>query len=668
MLAANSPRVNKSPPETMQSTSDSSALNTVPEKCDMDKDEEESVLKSSLLKSSLFKNHHQQSPRPYEIPEILFLIGRHLPYWKRAGYHLAQGWVLDPSHWLACMLVCRSWYLTFKPLIFFEMDDTSFTRIPLAILEQNTRHVQRLHLRLSNPAAFLFLHGNDSSSSSSGSGSSTEKSTNNSLGDTNSNDTIYNDTVSITSGDATTTQTTAQITAQITAASDSMISTTPRSNKFTHLRVLELLQYGEWTTQLIVHNPGLEKLTWRGGDFHSDDYKRLDYATLIQLYQLRVLKLDCWKIVDPGEFLAILEKNKTTLCTLALEFCKGGIRVDDSLLQKKPQQKLQQGQRLLQERSASAPAFPLTRTMTNSLESQMSQQSLYRPVEEPRLSVTPPPPAPILQLPYLTRLVVCKDIDSGPMEDLIRFCPNLQTLSWTGPNDKDLLRLIRNLKLVRSKVTNVTYAVIDLTQDEHVYAQFVMCFQGLTELQIKVPTLAIPLPMTMVSVRAGSSGAPITITKLILDGGNNNNNNSNIRFIARTGVTKERTIGFTEALLQHRLTLQILDLKIVRRLSTEPSNIVRLLTRCERLRALSIDGSNCRAADLCSIEWQCRGLRKLMLTGLHESTRGLLEEDDNWKVARALRWQGDGDDQPDDEEEEEEEEEEAAAEAKGGTS
>ncbi|KAF9373462.1 hypothetical protein CPC16_001847 [Podila verticillata] len=502
----------------------------------------------------------RKAPNALEIPEVLLQIGRFLPFWKRAAYHLAQGWVLDPSHWLACILVSRLWYATLSPLIFHDMDDSSFQRIPIHILLDNTLFVQRLHLRLFKP-----MHDLPSSSSSSSSSAAT--------------------TSQVANG----------------------LTTTNITTQFTQLRELELMQSEAWTSELIQQNPCLEKLSWKGGDFHRDDYSKLDYATLVRLHQLRALKLDCWTISDAGQFLEILENNQSTLRFLALGFCKGGI---------------------------SLAAKSAMSTITSSLRS---------------LELRSPPPSyksftdvspPMLQLIYLTKLNICKDVDSGPMEDLIRLCPNLLSLSWTGPNDQDLKSLIRNLKMSPSKVLNLTYSVIELTEPESVYAELIRCFCGLTELQIKMPALSIPHLMYGFTATASiaTENAPLIVRtperRMTIDGSSANSDDA------------PQVVGFTEALLGHASSLQILDLQIMRPKTVESSNVHRILTSCRDLRVLSIVGSNCKALDLCKIQspWRCMRLQRLNLSGLHITTKGFANEVDNLQVARQYGWRGEGDD------------------------
>lgn len=497
------------------------------------------------------------TPNALEIPEVLLQIGRFLPFWKRAAYHLAQGWVLDPSHWRACILVSRLWYTTLSPLIFHDMDDSSFQRIPMQILLENTRFVQRLHLRLFKPMQEL-----PSSSA----------------------------TMSLMA----TGMTTANITTE-----------------FTQLRELELMQSEAWTSQLIRRNPSLEKLSWKGGDFHRDDYQRLDYDTLMQLHQLKTLKLDCWTITVASEFLEILENNQSTLRFLALEFCKGGISITTK---------------------------PATSTLSLSLGMEsLSPPPAYKSLSPPLTYKSSEDVSPSkLQLLYLTKLNICKDVDSGPMEDLIRLCPNLQSLSWTGPDDRDLKRLIRNLKMSPSKVSILTYSVIDLMEPEPVYADLIKCFHGLTELQIKVPALAIH--GFTGTTNFATANAPIVIRtpvrRMTLGGSSGTNSGST-----------PQVVGFTEALLGHVNSLQILDLRIKEPKAVESSNVHRILTSCGCLRALSIEGSNCSALDLCKVQlpWQCMRLRRLNLSGLHITTKGSANEEDNAQLAWRYGWRGEDD-------------------------
>ncbi|KAG0342439.1 hypothetical protein BG004_005680 [Podila humilis] len=600
-----------------------------------------------------------------QIPEILHNVGRFIPYSKRAAYHRAQGWVLDPSHWYACMRVCRLWHDTFEPLILYDLDDSSLNRIPTSIILKYKDKVQGLHLRLFKPMP---------------------------------------EPLSINQDDVTTTKTTTTTTTTMTRTTGMTVSTL--TTVFNHLRELELTMSEEWTSQLIRQNPRLEKLYWKGGDFHRDNYQHLDYETLIGLHKLRSLRLDCWTIVDAGQLLQVLEQNAETLRVLALEFCKGGISFDklnggsgyyprDNSYSASSSASSSSSNRPSSSSGISrsytshsgyygtnAGTAPSTPTISNF---SLASISPKRDQLFARGSLSPS----VIELPFLSRLSICKDVDSGPMEDLIRCCPNLDALSWTGPNDRDLPDLIRILRLVSaasspsspssySKIKSFTYAVIELTKHESLYAELIQCFKGMEELQIKVPTLSIPFFPTYgsssISYRSNiypsappppsTSSSPFSLRKnmlsssppppsrsysfmvppFMMSSGRGGRRNS-----VGTGSGADNTtpyiVGFTEALLggSHRSTLKILDLRIQNQQSVDPTNISKIFNSCTQLRALSIEGSNCRIVDFCRGPWRCDLLAKLILSGLHESTKGSESEDENWKVARKLSWRGEGD-------------------------
>ncbi|KAG0288311.1 hypothetical protein BGZ96_007889 [Linnemannia gamsii] len=167
------------------------------------------------------------------------------------------------------------------------------------------------------------------------------------------------------------------------------------------------------------------------------------------------------------------------------------------------------------------------------------------------------------QLLHLTCLSVCKDVESGAFETLIRLCPNLEELSWMGPLDSDLEALTINLAECCPRVDVLTYSTVDVSEPEHRYAALVRSLPALVDLQIRIPTL---------------------------EGGE-----------------------FAKALLsQHAATLEILDLRIVNRrpLSSATSeqsreSLRKILMGCSELTALSIEGAEKMSEYLFLFTWAC---------------------------------------------------------------
>ncbi|KAF9127910.1 hypothetical protein BGX30_014543 [Mortierella sp. GBA39] len=164
------------------------------------------------------------------------------------------------------------------------------------------------------------------------------------------------------------------------------------------------------------------------------------------------------------------------------------------------------------------------------------------------------------QLLHLTCLSVCKDVESGAFETLIRLCPNLEELSWMGPLDSDLEALTLNLAQCCPRVAVLTYSTVDVSEPEHRYAALVRSLPALVDLQIRIPTL--------------ESGE------------------------------------FARALLsQHAATLEILDLRIVNRRPSSATNeqsqesLRKILMGCSELTALSIEGAERMSEYLFLFPW-----------------------------------------------------------------
>ncbi|KAF9289706.1 hypothetical protein BGZ68_008788 [Mortierella alpina] len=193
-------------------------------------------------------------------------------------------------------------------------------------------------------------------------------------------------------------------------------------------------------------------------------------------------------------------------------------------------------------------------------------------------------------LPNMTSLTVCKDVGSGALEALVRLCPKLEELSWMGSHDGDLRSLTTNIQQSCPSISALTYSTVEVMEDESAYAGLIGGLTGLVELQIRIP----------------SHGHL-----------------------------------FTDALLKHANTLEVLDLRIQRDWKTRPTqtaDLRRILEGCHQITALSIEGSLSKASDLFTFNWACVRLHRLFLSGLHPLTRGHALESDNATVAAMFGW------------------------------
>ncbi|CAO3566756.1 unnamed protein product [Mortierella alpina] len=193
-------------------------------------------------------------------------------------------------------------------------------------------------------------------------------------------------------------------------------------------------------------------------------------------------------------------------------------------------------------------------------------------------------------LPNMTSLTVCKDVGSGALEALVRLCPKLEELSWMGSHDGDLRSLTTNIQQSCPSLSALTYSTVEVMEDEAAYAGLIGGLSGLVELQIRIPSL---------------------------------------------------THLFTDALLKHANTLEVLDLRIQRDRKTQRTqraDLRRILEGCHQITALSIDGSLSKASDLFTFDWACLRLHRLFLSGLHPLTRGHALENDNAVVAAMHGW------------------------------
>ncbi|KAF9963939.1 hypothetical protein BGZ70_007100 [Mortierella alpina] len=314
------------------------------------------------------------------------------------------------------------------------------------------------------------------------------------------------------------------------------------------------LDNNEWTKELVLQNLRLQSLHWQGGDFHRDDYGTLDGLALSKkLSRLQELHLECWRI-DKG-FMALLRRNPS-LRTISLDFVTG--EIDE-----------------LNTHTATIGA-----SVTLDTHGSDKDPDSYDDNDEE---------GEVL-LPNMTSLTVCKDVGSGALEALVRFCPKLEELSWMGSHDGDLRSLTTNIQQSCPSISALTYSTVEVMEDEVAYAGLIGGLSGLVELQIRIPSL-------------------------------------------------DRL--FTDALLKHADTLEVLDLRIQRdrkTQGTQRADLRRILEGCHQITALSIDGSLSKASDLFMFDWACLRLHRLFLSGLHPLTRGHPLENDNAVVAAMHGW------------------------------
>ncbi|KAF9366841.1 hypothetical protein BGX34_003941 [Mortierella sp. NVP85] len=308
---------------------------------------------------------------------------------------------------------------------------------------------------------------------------------------------------------------------------------------------------------LVLQNTRLQSLHWQGGDFHRDDYGTLDAKALSKrLRRLQDLHLECWKL-DKG-FMNLLRRNPG-LRRLALEYVTGEIYQTRALDNHCDQEAANDDS-------------------NNDDKAEDGDEEEEEEEEEEQGGE--------IQLSYLSTLTVCKDVGSGTLEELVRLCPRLEELSWTGSTDSDLRQLTKNLRDCCPGLSALTYSTVEINEDESAYATLIQSIPRLVELLIRIPTLG------------------------------------------------DR---FTDALVKHAPTLEILDLKIENHHGLSHANLKRILTSCHQITALSIEGSRW-GADLFSFDWACLRLSRLLLQGLYSMTRGQVAEADNASVATIYGW------------------------------
>ncbi|KAF9917071.1 hypothetical protein BX616_002009 [Lobosporangium transversale] len=320
------------------------------------------------------------------------------------------------------------------------------------------------------------------------------------------------------------------------------------------------LDNSAWAKALVLQNTRLQSLHWQGGDFHRDDYGLFDASALsTKMNRLNDLHLECWKL--DGSFMRLLRKNPS-LRRIALDFVTGEIypmsTASTSLEKLGPMEGQEPG---------TACAIEVNVTDTDDDDNEKD-----------------------VKLLQLTSLTVCKDVESGALEALVRLCPALEELSWMGSHDGDLKQLTLNLQECCPSLTALTYSTVDIFQDEATYAKLIESIPRLVELQIRIPSLGDL---------------------------------------------------FTKALLKHSSTLEILDLRILRHHALSHGSLKRILMGCPQITALSIDGAHLDTPDLFSFNWACLRLNRLFLLGLHAMTHGplsALSEEDNIIVAEQHGW------------------------------
>ncbi|KAG0058252.1 hypothetical protein BGZ89_001436 [Linnemannia elongata] len=555
---------------------------------------------------------------PLEIPEILTRVGRHVPLWVHTkpsssftsppvpephnqpinSITLPQPPMgppyFDPQHLLSCIQVNRTWHDIFLPILCFSFDDTAVQTAPITTFFPSTtttregeeRTVVKVLNRCSPPAVEFFLRnslrfrllvltrpcapilalppaqlpihllhlelvGLDEDSSPFGF-------------------ITHSPPQSSLSAPPPTSSSTSTFTPSTRNTSTTTTPTTTSCN--------------EWSKALILQNTRLQSLRWQGGDFQRDNHGMLDSLALAaKLHRLQDLVLECWKL-DQG-FIELLRSNPG-LRTLALDFVTGEAlppltttagREDEggsisgtatmgsSSLSSSSSYLLS----LLNIPSGASSNGAYTQakssTMTNPTTGRYPPEwrdddDDYHPYSTNLKRKNPNPYG--FQLPHLTCLSVCKDVESGAFETLVRLCPNLEELSWMGPLDSDLEALTLNLAQCCPRVAVLTYSTVDVSEPEHRYAALVLSLPALVDLQIRIPTL---------------------------EGGE-----------------------FAGALLsQHAATLEILDLRIVNRRPSSATSeqsresLRKILMGCSELTALSIEGAERMSEYLFLFTWAC---------------------------------------------------------------
>ncbi|KAG0002291.1 hypothetical protein BGZ79_003263 [Entomortierella chlamydospora] len=316
----------------------------------------------------------------------------------------------------------------------------------------------------------------------------------------------------------------------------------------------------QWARALVLQNTRLQSLRWQGGDFHRDNYyETLDALALSKrLHRLQDLCLECWKL--DGSFMKLLRKNPS-LKRISLDYVSG--EVQDKFTPWDTTRRNQGG---------------TLKGSEGEKEEEKNDDDDDDDNEDEETEVI---------LPDLVSLTVCKDVESGALEALIRLCPGLEELSWMGPNDGDLRQLTTNIRECCPSLSALTYSTVDISEDESLYAELIRSVPHLVELQIKIPALGD---------------------------------------------------AFTEALIKHAPTLEILELTISGNHVNCNANFKRILTSCHQITALSIEGSKCGAASLFSFNWACLRLNRLLLVGLQSIAQDPPYNTDSESIAAMYGW------------------------------
>ncbi|KAG0303989.1 hypothetical protein BGZ98_006059 [Dissophora globulifera] len=499
-------------------------------------------------------------PNPLDIPEILSRVGLYIPLWvyppasdtaHHPRVHYTRRPRFSPKDLLSCIRVNRTWHEILLPILWFTFDDISFHSAgqSVQILTRYRHHLRILELSRPSPAVLA-------------------------------------------------------------------IPPHLLPQHLVHLDLSGLVDHTHWTKALVLQNTRLQSLRWKGGDFHRDNYRTLDALAMSkQLRRLQDLQLECWNL--DGYLLKLLRQNPR-IRRLALDFVTGEICQSHSRRKDRRQYHNKgDGGQGLNFFAARAPQPHVDHEDDEHDEDDLTDQEDLSDDNnhnddddsDENDDGDDDNVKDDIQMMELTSLTVCKDVESGALEELIRVCPALEELSWMGSRDTDLRRLTANLRECRPPLSVLTYSTVDASEDDSAYAALIASVPRLVELQIRVPSLG------------------------------------------------DR---FTDALIQHASTLEILDLRIMNgnndindgssgSTASSPAsstsgygqstsnNLRRILTHCHRVTALSIDGSQCGIFDLFSFKWACLHLRRLYLIGLHSAARGKLLLPEN-ELAEKFGW------------------------------
>ncbi|KAG0266146.1 hypothetical protein BG011_003133 [Mortierella polycephala] len=74
---------------------------------------------------------------PFQIPEILFVLGQYLPLWKKPHGYARE---FDPTVFLACLQVCKLWRYTLITHLWHVYEESTMFWIPLEVLIKNLKY------------------------------------------------------------------------------------------------------------------------------------------------------------------------------------------------------------------------------------------------------------------------------------------------------------------------------------------------------------------------------------------------------------------------------------------------------------------------------------------------------------------------------------------------